>query len=61
MNEKLKISPVTELCEEADEQLKLICQWAEEISKKYRCAFELPLVLLEGRIGKKIDSLHAKW
>lgn len=56
-----RIEPLQSLCEEADEQLTLICQWAEKICEKYHCAFETPLVLLEGRIERKIDLLHAKW
>lgn len=56
-----RIEPLQSLCEEADEQLTLICQWAEEISEKYHCALELILILLEGRIERKIDSMRVNW
>lgn len=56
-----RIEPVESLCEEADEQLKLICQWAKDVAEKYHCAVELPMILLEGRVRRAIDSLHANW
>lgn len=61
MSEKLIMHPVTDVAEEADAKILDICQWAKDVAEKYHCAVELPMILLEGRVERAIDSLHANW
>lgn len=53
--------PVTDVAEEADAKIIDISQWAKDVAEKYHCAVELPMILLEGRVERAIDSLHANW